>query len=270
MHDDGTLEFDRVHETWNQAIHGRGGVSVDGGDLTLSHANAYQGETDIHKNSALTLKGQGSIAASSVRNDGLLDLSHTEHGTSVRSLDGASSGRVGLGAKTLSLSHADGSFAGVIQGREGGLNIAAGRETLTGANTYSGSSSIAKGATLALAGQGGIADSTVRDDGKLDVSATAKGASARSLDGGATGRVELGTKSLRLTKASGRFAGSIDGAGDLRVSGGREVLREPATTSREPALRFTVPAPARDWISTTPAFGTLKVAFEFTTTELGA
>ena len=224
LHDDGTLEFDQVHDTWNPSIQGKGGLTVDGGHLTLSHANAYQGETDIRKHSTLTLQGQGSITDSSVRNDGTLDLSGTDKGTSVQSLAGGSTGRVGLGAKTLSLSHADGSFAGVIQGHAGGLRIDAGRETLEGANTYSGNTDIARGATLALSGQGAIAGSALRDDGKLDLSATAKGASVRSLDGATSGRVDLGSKELRLTQAAGHFAGSIDGHGDLTVAGGREVL----------------------------------------------
>jgi hypothetical protein len=69
------------------------------------------------------------------------------------SLSGASTGVVNLGANTLTITNANGTFAGVIQdgGAGGGLAITGGREILTGTSTYTGSTTIT-GATLEVDG----------------------------------------------------------------------------------------------------------------------
>ena len=90
--------------------------------------------------------------------NGIFDISGTTAGASITTLDGA--GQVSVGAQTLTLTNASGTFSGVIQdagavaGTGGGLTIAAGTENLTGTNTYTGPTTIDVGATLKL-GAGG-------------------------------------------------------------------------------------------------------------------
>ncbi|WP_311959600.1 hypothetical protein, partial [Acinetobacter baumannii] len=78
-------------------------------------------------------------------------------------------GAVKLGANTLRLSNADGVFSGNISGA-GGLTVTAGRETLAGTNAYRGRTTIERGATLALTGNGSIASSRVDLAGTFDIS----------------------------------------------------------------------------------------------------
>ena len=73
---------------------------------------------------------------------GTFDISGTAAGASIVTLNG--SGGVSLGAKTLTLTNASGTFGGVIAdgglfgGTGGKLTIAGGTETLTGVNTFTG------------------------------------------------------------------------------------------------------------------------------------
>ena len=85
------------------------------------------------------------------------------------SFSGASTGIVNLGANTLTITNANGTFAGVIQdgGAGGGLAITGGKEILTGANTYTGST-VVTGATLELDGSiNGTSSVTVNSGGTL-------------------------------------------------------------------------------------------------------
>jgi autotransporter-associated beta strand protein len=207
---------------------GAGAVTVAGGTLTLTGVSSYTGLTTVNSGATLALAGAGSIASSSdpVVN-GTFDISQTTNGASVASLSG--SGSVLLGGQTLTLTAAADTFSGVIAdggaggGTGGGLTIAAGTETLTGANSYTGATSISSGATLALSGTGSIATSSgVAANGTLDISATTAGASIASLSGGASGSVALGSQTLTLTDASGAFAGGVTGSGSVVITGGTE------------------------------------------------
>ncbi|MBK0021589.1 autotransporter-associated beta strand repeat-containing protein [Brucella pseudogrignonensis] len=93
--------------------------------------------------------------------------------------------------------------------------------TLTGMNTYSGTTTIG-GGTLALSGQGRInASSAVAVDGILDVSAAAS-AQINKLSG--TGTVVLGDRSLLISNAASIFSGNISGTGGINISSGTQVL----------------------------------------------
>ncbi len=138
--------------------------SASGGSITLSGVNTYTGTTTIDSGAKLALTGAGSISLSSgVTSNGAFDISGTTSGTSITTLNG--SGSVLLGSKTLEITNGasngagSGNFSGVISG-SGGLNISGGVEALSGVNTYTGSTSINSGATLALTGDGSIASSS--------------------------------------------------------------------------------------------------------------
>ncbi|WP_312552794.1 ESPR-type extended signal peptide-containing protein, partial [Massilia sp.] len=154
-----------------------------------------------------------------LRNDGQFDVRPTTVDTHLASLSG--SGAVLLGTSDLILTNANDSFSGVIRGN-GGLSLA-GFEVLSGANTFTGATSVAEWSTLTLSGSGAIAASSgLVNNGTFNIAATNNGADVQSLSG--SGAVLLGGQTLTLTNASGDFAGVIQGNGGLNVAGGNEVL----------------------------------------------
>ena len=118
---------------------------------------------------------------------------------------------------------ADGTFAGTIDGTGSLVQQGTANLTLTGVDTYTGSTQINSGATLSLANAGSIANSFgVNDNGIFDISATNTGALIKTLAGG--GLVKLGAEPLTLTAAFTTFDGVIQGTGALTVAAGGEVL----------------------------------------------
>ncbi|WP_210253754.1 autotransporter outer membrane beta-barrel domain-containing protein [Bradyrhizobium sp. S69] len=234
--------------TFSGVISGGGGLEIAGGVQTLSGINTYSNETQIDNGAKLALKANGAIANSSVALAGAatLDISQTT-GTSVGGLFGtSSSGRVSLGAQTLTITNGS-FFDGVIQdggiagGTGGGLTIAGNAvQQLGGVNTYTGLTTINSTGELDLINSGvrsgSIATSSaVVNNGIFDISNLGNGVtpvstSIQSLSGTNTGAVVfLGVNQLVLTNASGTYGGSIqDGlggaGGSLALAGGMETL----------------------------------------------
>ncbi len=197
------------------------GDSTHSGILILTGENTYAGTTTIAAGASLVLQGDGSIADSSaIIDNGTLDISQTNSGTSLVTLQG--SGMIELGNQPLSLSNASTTFDGVIDGA-GSLEVAAGTQTLTGTNTYTGGTIIDSGAKLALSGTGSISTSSkVTDNGTFDISALTIASDITTLDG--NGTVNLGGQTLVLTDANDTFAGVIQGSGGIKITGGTETL----------------------------------------------
>lgn len=213
------LTLSAAADRFDGVISGAGGLTVAGGTETLSAAQTYTGATTIANGASLVLAGQGSLANSGVRTDGVLDLSGAAN-ASLASLAGT--GQVALGANTLTLTNAADRFDGVIAGT-GGLTIARGTETLGGVNLYTGRTTVAGGATLALAGNGSIAASAGASiAGTLDLTAAVGNVGLKQLDG--TGGVTLGNGMLVIGAASGTFSGTVSGAGGLAIVGGQMAL----------------------------------------------
>ena len=137
-------------------------------------------------------------------------------------------------------------FSGVFSdapGTQGALTIinslSRGSVIFTAANTYTGLTTINQGATLALAGAGGIAHSSgVVDNGTLDISAVsccAGAAPITTLSG--NGSVLLGNNTLALTQASGIFSGEISGTGGLTIANGAETLAGANTYTGNTAIK---------------------------------
>jgi autotransporter-associated beta strand protein len=210
-----TLTLSNASGNFAGVMGGTGGLTLAGGTQTLDGINAYTGVTTINAGT-LALSGNGSLSASSnVIDNGTLDISSTTHGASVSSLSG--NGTVTLGSQALVLNNASGSFSGVITGT-GGLTLGGGTEIVSGANTYTGSTTIASGSTLALSGSGSVAHSSqIVDSGTFDISRATSAVSITNVSG--AGSVKLGSNTLALTTASGAFNGVMSGAGGLTVAG---------------------------------------------------
>ena len=216
-----TLTLSDASTAFAGGINGAGGLEIAAGTEIFTGTNTYTGATQIDNGAGLLLVGTGSIADSAnVIDNGVFDISLTTSGASIVTLSGA--GLVNLGAETLTLSNASTTFSGGINGT-GGLVVAAGAETFSGTNIYTGDTLIDSGAGLLLTGTGSIADSdNVIDNGTFDISGTSAGASIITLSG--AGVVNLGAQTLNLSNASTTFAGGINGAGGLIVAAGTETL----------------------------------------------
>lgn len=144
-------------------ISGGGSMTIENGAaVQLSATNTYTGETKIAAGSGdlargkLLISGPGSIASSSgVTNDGILDISRAWARVSIQSLSG--NGLVSLGGQNLTITNANGSFAGTLSdggyypGTGGSLTIAGGHQTLSGHNFHTGGTTVSAG-TLSLTG----------------------------------------------------------------------------------------------------------------------
>ena len=202
-----------------------------GGSLTLSGINTYTGSTTVSAGSLILSTG-GSIAGSSgvaISSGATFDISSTTSGASIQSVTG--SGNINLGSKTLTLTPSSADiFSGAITGSGGNLIVAttgSSTLTLTGANTYSGSTTVSSG-TLALTGTGSIANSslTVATSSTFDISGTTSGATVQGLSG--AGTVTLGSQALTVNESPSSttttFSGNIGGSGGSLIKTGPGTL----------------------------------------------
>ena len=174
--------------TGTGAIAGTGGLTKQGtGILTLANTgvNTYTGATAIQNGTlfagtAGALSSASAVTLGSGVNGGTLDLGGFNATIAGLSSSGSGTNIVtnnGLTAAPVTLTVAgSGTFGGVIQNgtlvpatSTVALTLSSGTEILTGANTYTGATTIAAGATLQI-GNGGTSGSivsTVADNGTL-------------------------------------------------------------------------------------------------------
>ena len=216
-------------------IAGTGDLTIASGSLGDTDVSTFTGATTIAAGAHLNLSGSGSIASSSgVSDSGLFDISGTSAGASITALSG--SGGVEVGAQTLTLTNASGTFSGVLAegglygGTGGGLTIAGGIETLTATNTYTGATNIIASATLQL-GNGAAAGSVagkIVDRGQLKFNYTGTKTVANAISG--PGSVQLVAGTVILT-------GSSFVTGMVTVTNGKLEFANGGTT---PANKFSV------------------------------
>jgi outer membrane autotransporter protein len=133
------LALTAAADSFGGSINGSGGLTVAGGTEVLTGVQGYTGSTTISSGAALAISGAGSIASSlQVIADGTLNIAGANGPVTIGGLSGA--GAVQLGANKLA-THDNGNFSGVISGA-GGLHVTGGIETLRGANTYTGGTTI--------------------------------------------------------------------------------------------------------------------------------
>jgi autotransporter-associated beta strand protein len=234
----GTIDTVGNSDTLNGVISGCGDLTkIGSGTLTLTNINTYTGETTISAGT-LALTGIGSIANSSgVTANGTFNVAGVTPANDVfiKSLSG--SGSVTLGDNTMHLTSASGSFSGVISGT-GGLILESGTETLSGANTYGGVTTLDGGvltivAANNLGGTSGIvfdggtlkfngnftlnkAITLNADDGIIDTNGTTNTLSG-IISGGVLGHLtKIGTGTLTLSGANTYLGGTTVSAGVLQ------------------------------------------------------
>ncbi|MGU3451629.1 autotransporter-associated beta strand repeat-containing protein [Methylobacterium sp. 391_Methyba4] len=222
----GALVFDRSDAaSYAGTIFGSGSLTkVNTGTLTLSGIHTYTGATTI-SGGTLALSGAGAVTVSSgvaLATGAALDISGlTGAGTAITALTDTAPGQAGtvaLGAKTLAITNANGSFGGTISG-SGGLTLAGGTQTLTGANTYTGATTIL-GGTLRAGAAGSFAPAsavTVAGGANLDLANFSQ--TIGSLAGAGTVALGSGTLHAGGDNASTAFSGAIVGTGDLFKEG---------------------------------------------------
>jgi len=193
------------------------------GTLTLSGNNTYAGGTVLN---------QGTLSVSSDSNLGDVNGGITFDGGELKfgsAFDLSTSRAINLsaGGGTIDMAGNESTIRRAISG-SGGLtvedssNSANGTLTLEGMNDYTGATTIANGATLALSGQGRVNQSSgVQVDGTFDVS-NASSAQINNLSG--HGNITLGTNYLQINNAAGTFGGVISGDGGVNIGSGIQVF----------------------------------------------
>lgn len=206
------------------SLRGSASLTQNGaGTLTLSGANSYTGATTISAGT-LAIGAGGSISNSSVVTaNGTFDVSGSSVSFNlIKTLAGF--GVVQLGANSLVITAGSTEFSGSIQdgGNFGGLEITHGTQTLSGVNTYLNVTQINSGATLAIKGNGSIANSAYvgfLGAGTLDISQTNGGTTVSGLFGSG-GTVSLGSQTLTIGSAGTFFGGVVKDGGIAGGTGG--------------------------------------------------
>ena len=206
------------------AIAGNGGVRVAAGSETLSGANLYTGVTQVDSGAALTLNGNGSVAASSgVLNNGALTIASSAP-AAIASLAG--SGTVDLAGQSLFFTKAADNFSGVIGGT-GNLVVSGGVQQLSGANTFAGAVGAIDGGTLQVASNaslGAAANAIVLGNGTLNTTGTTTMDRTLSLSGTGTVQTDAGTTLTSNGTTTGSGALVKTGAGTLVLGGDNSTL----------------------------------------------
>ncbi|WP_153075458.1 autotransporter-associated beta strand repeat-containing protein [Paraburkholderia bonniea] len=239
-----TLSFgDASNSAYAGVIGGTSGTGSTGGIVkqgagtqTLNGANTYTGTTTIN-NGTLELGATGTLATNNTVNlaatGAVFSITNSGGGRAIGALEGAGGSKVLLGSNTLTLGDTTtGSahdFGGEISGSAGIVKQGAGTQTLSGANTYTGETTISQG-TLSLGGGGSLATgSTVNVVGPgatFDIGASSGDQIIGMLKGGAGGEVTLGANTLTLGDSSDQsFDGKISGDGGITKRGlGEQIL----------------------------------------------
>ncbi|MBO1326509.1 filamentous hemagglutinin N-terminal domain-containing protein [Acetobacter sp. TBRC 12305] len=224
-----------------------GSLTVQSGGLMLFGDNSYTGPTIIDNGATLALIDGSIASSSSVVDNGTFDIS-SSWAPQITSLSG--NGTVLLGDQGLTITNASGTFGGTLtpgpySEGDGGLTLTGGTQILTGENSYTGTTTVASGATLQLGdgGQGGSVATDIVNDGTLVLdhnTDTVLGATAITgtgqlqIEGGGTVSQAAGTGVSQSLVSTGdtAFNGSIVLDGDNTIPALGRMLATGAITVR--------------------------------------
>lgn len=202
-------------------VSGAGSLAKSGsGALTLSGTNTYTGATTV--NAGLLIAQGGSALSDSARttvaSGATLDLTNASE--TVGSIAGA--GTIQLGATTLTTGGDDSSsvFSGTFASGTGRLvKTGAGALTLSGTNSYTGTTTVSSG-TLDLRGGNAIADASAVTVATGATLAITQSETIGSLTGSGNVTIAAGqTLSIGNNTTSTAFSGAFTGAGGLQKIG---------------------------------------------------
>jgi fibronectin-binding autotransporter adhesin len=224
-----TVSFNQAaNGSYGGAIGGSGAVNVSGGrTITFTGSNGYTGATTVNANTTLALTGAGTFNASSGLDlsaaGATFDISASTGAPVIKDLSGVAGTVINLGGRALAVGGtSDTSFAGAIEG-VGGVFVKNGSGTLTlsGANTYSGQTTIGGGILQAGAANTFSATSQVSvNTGTLDLNNFDN--AIKDLTGNLGTSVTLGSATLTINGASSLYNGVISGTGGLTITGGTQ------------------------------------------------
>ncbi len=223
----------------NGGIGGVGGLTKSGtGKLTLNSTNSYTGATLLQNGTtvlgnASALPGTSSLTLGSGSNSATLDLNG--NAVTVGSLATSGSGSANtignssaFSPASITVSGGTTTFAGVIKDTLPGgsqtvsLTVAGGALTLSGNNTYTGTTSVSSGATLQL-GDGGTAGGTVSTSIQNDGVLAFNRSDSLTIVGAINGQgslQQLGGGTTILTGANNYAGPTTISAGTLQVGNG--------------------------------------------------
>ena len=191
------------------------------GTVSLGGLNTYTGATTISGGTLLSLRANSLPATSAVTvgSGGVLALNNLDN--NIGSLTGAGSVTLGSGNLTAGNDSTSTTFSGIISGTGGLTKAGAGTLILSGANTYTGATTISQG-VLRLGAANVIADTSPVS---LNVMAGASfdlnnfNEHIGSLAGG--GNVLLGSATVTAggNQSSTIFAGAVSGTGSFTKTG---------------------------------------------------
>jgi autotransporter-associated beta strand protein len=200
---------------------------IDGGTVTLASANSYNGPTYIINSGTLNANTAGALptdtlSAVTINGSSTLSLGDNQ---SVASLSGTSGSSVNLNAKTLTINgSSDTTYSGGISGTGNLVKNGSGNQTLAGATTYTGSTTINSGTLIAAAANaaGSTSNVVINNGGSFLVTADdAIGTNtAIELDGGT-----LAFGAAGYSGHVGALTLSADSILDLGTSGNGVLIR---------------------------------------------
>jgi len=235
----GTLTSTLAYDLQSGTVSARLGGTADlnkttAGTVTLSGANTYTGATNINAGT-LALGAANRIAdmsAVTVASGATFNLANFAE--TVGSLAGT--GNVTLGTATLTAggNNTSTTFSGVASGTGGLTKAGTGALTLSGANTYTGTTTISAG-TLTAAGGSAIADTsqvTLANTAGATLNLANSETIGNLSGGGATGgNVTLGANTLTVNEAgTTTYGGIISGTGGLTKAGAGTMTLSGANT----------------------------------------